>query len=297
MNIHYDLVYLKGVNKENEDAYVAVEETGVFSVIDGATGLGSLSGKMAADIMKESLEQKSINEPLINRIQKGNAQLGRIVTEKMETDHFQSIPKENRSSCGIAAIRISGNRLEYVHGGDCMIFIQYRNKEIRQITFDHLAKLDGVSIELFTEAANSRLIDSSDPNTWREEAISHFLNEIKQEVMPKIIENRRKLNTKDGYGVLDGSPEAQEFLDFGTLSLQDAERILLLSDGLQIPLSKASGQEPWINTAEFAFANGLEALKDEVIRLELSDPACLKYPRLKPADDKTGILLELDRGK
>jgi hypothetical protein len=293
MELRYDVVYEKGVNAENEDAFVANQNAFVFTVIDGATGLGSLSGKMAADIIKETFDHGNMNQSLLEIIDIGNKKIGLSVSEILKINDFHSISKENRSSCGIAAIKIINNRMEYVHCGDCMIFIEYENHEIRQITYDHLAKLDGAAIQLFKEAAELKLNDETDPNKWNDEDIFHFLKETKKEVLPTIIENRRKLNTPGGYGVLDGSPEALEYLDYGILSLQDAKKILLISDGLQIPVHKASGQAPWIKTAEFAFKYGLEALKDEVNRLENSDKACYKNPRLKFADDKTGILIEL----
>ncbi|MFJ7679212.1 protein phosphatase 2C domain-containing protein [Peribacillus sp. NPDC097198] len=296
MGFHYDVVYLKGVNQENEDAYVAMEETGVFSVIDGATGLGSLSGKMAAEIIKETLEQEAEHQSLMNSIDIGNGRIRKKVCEKMNTDDFDSIPKENRSTCGLATIRIKENKVEYVHGGDCMIFVQYGNKEIRQITYDHLSKLDGVSIELHKHSIDSRLGDGVDvdPNTWSETEITNLLKDTRQEILPKIIENRRKLNTKGGYGVLDGSSEAISYLDYGMFPLYDAKRILLLSDGLQLPFHKATGQDAWVKTASYAFDNGLEALKNEVLNLESTDKACYTYPRLKFADDKTGILIEFE---
>jgi serine/threonine protein phosphatase PrpC len=293
MELHYDVVYEKGVNAENEDAFVVNQNANVFSVIDGATGLGSLSGKMAAEIIKGTFEHENMNQSLVKIIDIGNKKIGQLVLEKLQTNDFHLIPKENRSACGIAAIKITKTRLEYVHAGDCMIFVEYENKEVRQITYDHVAKLDGVVINLFKETFVSKLDHRTDPNKWNNDKISHFLKETKAEILPKIIENRRKLNTPSGYSILDGSPEALEYLDYGELSLQDAKRILLLSDGLQLPINKATGQDAWLKTAEFAFKYGLKALIDEVNHLESTDQACYNYPRLKFADDKTGILIDL----
>ena len=76
MKIHYNLVYLKGQNQENEDAYVVDSVRGVFSVIDGATGLGGLSGKIAAGIIKEAIIRYS-NGSLFDAILKGNEILGK----------------------------------------------------------------------------------------------------------------------------------------------------------------------------------------------------------------------------
>jgi len=200
---------------------------------------------------------------------------------------MNEISKEKRSSCGIAAIKIIQETLqvEFVHSGDCMLFFQLDDGEIRAITYDHLSRLDSIAIlkfhQLLTQASKDKEIDEN------------IFRECRTAIHDILVENRRKMNTKEGYGVLDGSKEADDHIEYGLLSLKRVKKILLLSDGLQLPTKKASGQQAWLETAEFAFQVGLDHLFNHIQTLETGDPFCIEYPRLKPADDKTGILIHL----
>jgi hypothetical protein len=132
------------------------------------------------------------------------------------------------------------------------------------------------------------------PNEDCEDEVKLFLNTIRAEILPTLIENRRKLNTINGYNVIDGSPEAMDYLEYGRVSLQNIDKILLLSDGLQLPSQNPTVEHSiWNESAKYAFDHGIEALKNYIIQLEQSEKICIKYPRLKPADDKTGILINL----
>ena len=262
-------------------------------MIDGATGLGGLSGKMAAETIANVLLNFDSTYTLFGCIQKGNDHLGIKTVRELGMD-MKKIPKENRSTCGLAAIKINKTNFDYIHAGDCMIFVKYQTGEIRALTYDHIMKLDNISIELFNKKMTvyDQLGDA--PNENDSEAVTRFLKNIRGEILPTLIENRRKLNTMNGYGVIDGSNEAMEYVEYGRVSLQNTSEILLLTDGLQLPSEDTIiGQSMWTETAEFAFENGLEHLKSHIIQLEQSDNICRKYPRLKPADDKTGIWIKL----
>lgn len=289
MKLIYDLVYMPGGDKENEDAYAINEKTGVYAAIDGATGLGGISGKTAAQCVKVSLENLSSTHSLIDAVKIANNKLNEETLSQLDITTIEELPKEERSSCGVAAVRLGKNQLEYVHAGDCMIFIQYTNNEIQHVTYDHLAKLDAQSISQYREALANR-IHSQDTSS---EQATLAMREAREEILPFLIENRRKLNTDSGYGIIDGSNDALNYLSHGQIPLQDAKKVLIVSDGLQLPMNKATGISSWEETAVYAFENGLTALKEEVLRLETSDIACMIYPRLKFSDDKTGILINI----
>jgi hypothetical protein len=75
MLLKCELVYKKGSNPVNEDALVINEDKKIFAVIDGATGLEGLSGKIAAEIVRNSLEKMSVNESLKDVIKMANLRL------------------------------------------------------------------------------------------------------------------------------------------------------------------------------------------------------------------------------
>lgn len=291
MNV--EMTYEIGSNPTNEDAYVINETNNIFSAIDGATGLGGLSGKIAAETIGHALNRYSTFDTLLDCIKKGNNDLG-VKTNKEFGSTIESIPKENRSTCGIAAIKINDKNLEYVHAGDCMIFIKYQDGEIRSLTHEHLFKLDSVAIEMMHGKIMDRYKQGKIPNENNEEDVKKFLNEIRAEILPTLIENRKKLNTKNGYSIIDGSLEAMDYVEFGKVPLLNITEILLLTDGMQLPSQNPTvGYSIWTESAKYAFNHGVETLKKHIIQLEQSDKICIKYPRLKLADDKTGILIKL----
>lgn len=161
-----------------------------------------------------------------------------------------------------------------------MIFLQYENGDIRFITYDLISSLDQRAIEELVRL--------------QEETATKSLPfaEKKEHLKPFLKENRRQLNTKHGYGILDGSREAIQHMEYGRIALKRVQKILLISDGLQIPF-RLQETKVWKKTAACAFKHGLDKLLENIENREAEDPECIVYPRLKPADDKTALLLEL----
>lgn len=275
-------IYAKGVGQTNEDACFIDEAAHRFAVIDGATGLSKLSGEIAARKLKEALgaTEKSLRDclHLANELLQKEMLAAKV-------DVF-ALSKSERSTCGFVAIELKGNRLEYMHAGDCMLFIRYMDGQVREVTYDHLAKLDGVSIAQMHEKIK-QMLDGGHPES------SDVVKEARSQIQSTIVANRNLLNSMEGYGVFDGTEEALAFMDFGNIALQNVEQILLVSDGLQLPSHKVMNPDAWIETANYAFTHGLQALYEKVVELENEDPHLVKYPRLKFSDDKTGILLKM----
>ncbi|MGV2939666.1 hypothetical protein AB5I83_08755 [Mesobacillus sp. LC4] len=277
-------VYEIGINKFNEDDFILDSNNNIFAVIDGATGLGGLSGKIASSTIKEGLLDDQNQGTLLEKAEFANRLLGERTVELTNNEPILHLPKEQRSSCGIAAVKINmdQSKMEYIHAGDCMLFIQYVDGSIRSLTKDHISPLDSIAITEFERLLKMNLSDLADVSI---EQAKELLDRERTAILDLLRENRAKLNTLGGYGILDGSEDANQFIEYGIISLNRVHKILLLSDGLQIPSSS------WEETAGFAFDNGLEPLLKKMNDLEMNDLLCLNYPRLKIADDKTGILL------
>lgn len=300
-------VYKRGTALKNEDAYVVDLEKLLFAVIDGATNLDkseTASGAVVANSVRNTLISWDGTGTLLEAVLKANEIIGTITKPDMnlpsdENCKLSGVSKLAQSSCGLAAVKLHSEngkdleKLSFVHAGDCMIFVQYKDNSIRTLTYDHISKLDKQAIELHTKEWNNRLKNNENPNRFSQKDIKHNLKEIRKKILPLLQHNRKMMNTPEGYGILDGSAEAEKYLEHGTIGMRFIKKILLLSDGLQLPYEKASNQELWIESAQYAFDNGLESLMEQIIHLENTDPACFLYPRLKPADDKTGILISI----
>ncbi|MBM7097552.1 protein phosphatase 2C family protein [Bacillus sp. H-16] len=292
-----DFVYRKGVGKENEDQYLMREDR-IFAVIDGATALKpfSFSGSMASKCVQNTLMKLNIEMNVLEMMKSANEQVGKSVYQYSKK-YVEELKPEERSTCGCALVKLNYTNqehsvMQYAHVGDCMVFLLYSNGQIRKITYDHIDKLDIGAIKSSLNYKKEFFSKHKNNNMNSEEIIQ--LNRIAREhINDLLIKNRRELNTHKGYGIIDGSEHTTRFIESGVIPIMDAEQILILSDGLQLPNSLDEERDNWMETAEYAFQNGLKDLESEVIRREKEDPNCTKYPRLKSADDKTGICIQL----
>lgn len=273
----------------NEDAYAINQKAGIYAVMDGATGLENLSGDIASQAVQQEMLEEKPTQTLLERITQANQSIGektvasyQAIGGQLEENSIEHMPKLQRSSTGAAIIQWNQDAafFDYVHAGDCMIFLQYENGDIRFITYDLISYLDQRAIEAFVQL----------PNQSENRSLSFA--DKKQRLKPLLKENRRQLNTKQGYGILDGSREATHHLEYGRIALKRVRKILLISDGMQIPCSLEE-TKGWEKTAAYAFEHGLNKLLEKIEKREAEDPECFVYPRLKPADDKTALLLEL----
>lgn len=288
-------LYQKGIAATNEDRYLSIPEKGIFAVMDGATGLGKLTGELAAQTIRDRLQEIQPEENLLDVTLSANQLLGKQVREMMGVERVEEIPKTDRSTTGLVSMRILENdTMEYVQSGDCMIIVEYEEGVIRMLTHDSLSPLDTIGIR-----ERARLLQQKagieNPNSWTEAKRKQVNQEIWHELQEILQRHRNRLNTTAGYPVLDGSSEAEHMISFGIIPLIRVRKILLLSDGLVLPQQKASADEMWMETAKVAFSQGLLALYEQVNSLEEADPMCYLYPRFKKADDKTGIMIEINK--
>lgn len=293
-------VFTIGDRDINEDAMVVDPQQNIFAVIDGATGLGGLPGSLASGLIKKALEKEAFS-PLRDKIIEGNTDLRETTESSNKEQHLlEQIPKHERSSCGLAAIQIHKNEdgtaasMDWASAGDCMLFLQFKDQSIRQVTFDHIDRLDNEAIMLMQKEWDNYLNGISTIEDVSIEELKRKHQLFRKNVQELLQANRNKLNTPEGYGIIDGSHEAADFLEYGHIPLIAVNKILLLSDGLKLHSRRGSDQEEtWLTTAKMAFEKGLDELEKYILQLEESDPACLFYPRLKQHDDKSGILIEL----
>ncbi|SFB01912.1 Protein phosphatase 2C [Lentibacillus halodurans] len=277
-------VYRNGNRSVNEDAYVVNKKAGIFAVIDGATGLEGVPGHIASGAVQSVLDAAIEGESFENRVKTANHLVGKETVKYLGLDGsatIDDVPKEKKGTCALAAISIDMDHLflDYFQAADCMIFLQYENGDIRQVTYDLLHHFDQKAINEMVELRHKKDEQTS-------------MAEAREEVRPTLMKNRSLLNTYDGYGVIDGSDATLNHLESGRLSLKKVTGILLLSDGLMLP-TELEESDAWEQSAAIAFHSGLDGLLHEVENRENSDPECVTYPRLKMKDDKTGMLLDL----
>jgi serine/threonine protein phosphatase PrpC len=196
--------------------------------------------------------------------------------------------KEALWTSALALIRISDRYIDYAQVGDCMIMAQYEDGSIRVVSRDQVAHMDEISKHA------------------REEGIRRGLttrDQLWEFVKPKLLQNRTKMNTIEGYSVMSGEPEVADLIEYGRINRIRLKSLLLVTDGLFLPADQAADSSNSIGGRHAdAFAEllsrvadtSLEAYAHELIDLELEDKECQRYPRFKVSDDKTGIWIQFD---
>lgn len=280
---------VQGSSPWNEDALVAREEFGVFGVIDGATSLvpftgagGETGGYLAAGIIAGTMH-RLLDEwgtrrepafPLADALLEAN----RLLREEMMKHGIRTDRKEELWSAGAAMIRVTDTAVHYAQAGDCMLTAVYTDGTIRVVTRDQIAHLDRETHRLWAEGVASGLAS-------REALWSH--------VLPQIVQGRQSANTPSGYGVLNGEPEAADYLEHGRINRINLKALLLMTDGLYAP---KRAEEPMFDPVEVTARVaqiGLERYVEWLVGMEEGDPDCRLYPRVKKSDDKTAIWIEL----
>lgn len=281
MNI--EKVYERGIGLENEDYYVINNDLQIYGVLDGATSLNKrgFGGRLASETLGNHFEINSEEVDLWKLLKKGNEELGILHLQRYGVKTYDEISKIDRSTTGLAVVKIGIDKIDFVQCGDCMLLGENEDGEVILFSEDKLYDLDKCSLLKLEEIYA------------RKGKIDRFEDD---EVLEVLIKNRNLFNTENGYPIVDGSDECLSYIVNKTIDKKGLKRLLLLSDGLMLPFESTenvSNEEIWKATGAYVFHNGLDSLLKLITHLEESDSECTKYKRFKKHDDKTGLLIEL----
>lgn len=263
----------KGSGPLNEDVLIRTDD--IFGVFDGATSLcdealpqGLTGGLLAARIAAETFRKNGRSLPrcaaLANRrIKVGLCNSGVTASER-----------HRLWSTSAAVIRLGESHFEYCQTGDCMIFCLYQ---------------DG-GYQLLTPVVNH---DQETLTLWKKMAPKPDFT-IRDALFDRILAVRLQMNLR--YGVLNGEPEAINFLQHGREPLDGIRAILLFTDGLFIPREDPCQDGDWDALIRMYRKGGLKMIRDHVRSLQQKDPECRKYPRFKIHDDIAAIAVRLNTG-
>lgn len=272
--------YIKGSRDLNEDAIIVNTQDQIFGVIDGATSVtsyknvkGETGAFIAAQHLASYFEQVSASKTLKEVVIEANREL-----RKMMLDSGVDVSKKTDLwSAVFAIVRVNSANIEFIQTGDCMMFATYKDGTIRTLSHDQVTHLDKLTMK----------------KSLKGKKLGYSGEELFQFLLPTIRENRNKSNTLEGYSVLNGEEEFENFLEFGTISRANIEKLFLFTDGLGYPVIDIESQPDWHKMIKIIDQDGLVPYTNYLLDLEESDPLCDVYPRLKKSDDKTGIVINL----
>jgi len=272
-------ISLKGSNPYNEDRLVANEDHSLYAVFDGCSSIvkwrsesGETGGSLAARIAAETFERADREESLLGIAKRANEHIERGMSAK----GIERPIKEERWGTVLVAARLSEDTLEYIQIGDCMAFAIYRGGIIRPLTYPQVGHLEINSLLKWKEGIGNGL---------------KTVKELSDYTAATVRSNRKLSNTREGYGVLNGEPEAENFLEYGKIHIGQLEHLILVTDGLFWPEKDPEPETDWSQTVQGILEHGLEAYAKSILQMEEKDQGGQTYIRLKKSDDKTGIVL------
>ncbi len=258
----------KGSGEINED--VLIEEGNLFGVFDGATSLherrfqeGLTGGLLAARTAAESFQDNGYS--LDRLAQKANHRIQRMQVH----DSVDLHERHKLWSTSFAVVRLTGNQLEYCQTGDALILFVLKDGTYEVITPD--IDIDRETLQL-----------------WKEMQVAPGA-EIQQVLADQILKVRMEMNIS--YGVLNGEPEALDFIRHGYEDLAGVSDILLFTDGLHIPRENPLAEHDWQSFVDIYRQGNLRAVRDYVRHLQRQDPGCRTYPRFKTHDDIAAVAI------
>ena len=110
------------------------------------------------------------------------------------------------------------------------------------------------------------------------------------EFRPQLLAGRKARNRPGGYSILEASPAAAQFAEYFDLGSPSA--MLLCTDGFYRAVDHYGlhGDEGLIDAC--GRKGGVAAVLKQIRAVEAADPDCTKYPRFKPTDDATAVMLQ-----
>nr|WP_295707634.1 protein phosphatase 2C domain-containing protein [uncultured Halomonas sp.] len=251
-------------------------------VLDGATGLGDplLTGESSdAEWLVHAFTQKLIEAiDHHNSVLEGLSQAVHGVTELFwqKLGKRCSLPKHRLPSAGMALAALEGEEILLARFGDCSL--QTLSQGVIQSPFpaSPLEKLD------------NRAIASLNQQIHTGKSYSAARSSIKDTLK----EHRNTMNTQGGYSALSVDPECLSYLEVKRIPIQHApQRLLLASDGFAAAFEAYN-----ICTAENIFMGETKAFSTLIKKIRLTEKKDIelkRYPRLKPHDDASALLIEV----
>lgn len=278
-------IRLASVSREgahtNED--LAVVFGNVAWVLDGASDpldhpegcthhaswyTSALSGELIAAIGQQP--NATLRELLVTAIESTRARHDKVCEHGVHL----------KPSAALALVRWGSNHLEYLSLGDCSIL--YREP-------DGVASISDMRLENVATSVRAEILD-------RLRLGYGFTDPERPKLLNQLVEAEQNArNTDDGYWIAAYESVAAEHAVVGTVSLHRSElgptTVALLSDGLDRAIRPFHIHDSYERFLAELQEAGPAHSANRVRLVERADPSGRRYPRTKPSDDATGIVL------
>jgi serine/threonine protein phosphatase PrpC len=266
--VKVDAATLAG-GSSNQDAYAVLEHALV--VLDGAsTYPPSTPGRDGGWYARTLLDV------LCDRLPGFDSALACILTgaiAQIRDDH-QLHPGGPSST--VLVTRINDETLDFLVLGDSTLVIQHPDDTCTALTDDRLAHVAVAERQAYLQ----RLRDGGGYDSQH----THLLADVQAA-------QRLARNHPDGYWIAECDPEAARHGISRTLPIDQVKALLLLTDGAASGVTTYGVPNTWPELVRQVVLARPGQVLDDLHQLEETDPAGQRWPRAKPHDDKTAILL------
>jgi|GEM_PF-641957 len=266
----------------NEDVYGATDNS--YWIMDGALSLNRTNYtddfsdvvwmvKWWQNYLKKHLDQ--FEKTIKTILEEGVAQLNHDFSKFANIDDLNKL---DRASAGIGIVRINNDNLESFVLGDVEINLK-TEKEIITLVDQKVEELDNKVMEMIF----------NNPKREQEFAFKGYT----VEELDVLRENRSKMNSEDGYYILEHDVNAIQNGIYREYRLDNIKEILMMSDGF----SSIHNKYDLLSVEDLLAKSKNEGMKPllKMIRdVEESDPKIETYKRLRRHDDATAVYINVD---
>lgn len=268
----------QGSGTVNEDAIGYIgdpDDVQAAWALDGVTGINDRSlGLQGSDAQWFVARIDAHLRSLLPEVRNIQSVMSGIVDRLIDDLAHITLPDnyDPPAAC-IAAICKIGSEWQAMRLGDCRLLAEdkegfHRIVDFPNDDFDHWVTAEAVRL--------------------RAGGLSN-LKDIAQALQPALFAERRRRNRPGGYGVIEADRACLAFAEY--MPLADPSAVLLASDGFfRLVDHYAETTESELLRRAVA-GSGVASLYDTLRAIELGDPDCRKFPRLKPGDDASAIAL------
>ncbi len=265
---------------KNEDSYGMTEHG--FWVMDGASALKKNNYTSEGNdvvwmvnwwnhYLNEHLEQ--LDRSIVDLLEEGVDQFNADFSKFTNVD---TLSKLDRASTGIAIGRMNGGKVECFVLGDVEINIQKKEGVIDVLTDERIEPLDR---EVMTMIANN-------PHRENEIVFSGYTSEELQVLQ----RNRMKMNTEEGYNVLEHDRDAIKKGIYRAYPQEEISAILAMTDGYSAICNKYEAFDR-TELIDVCKNKGVKKVLEKIRVIEDNDQTMTTYKRLRLHDDATAVFL------
>lgn len=250
-------------------------------VVDGATGLGNplIQGwdsdavwfvrTFKAAFGKYIDKGESISDALYRASEETCGEFHGILADA-------NIGKHQVPSAVLALASVHNDTLTLNRMGDCEIHCLLKDGNIWSFPPSPLEALDQHSINLL----------------HKELMAGKTYAEARNAIKSTLIKHRSKMNTPAGYSALSTNLDCLRYIETKEIPVTNVSKILLCSDGFSSAFNNYKLCS--INDLLLSENLSLRHITEQLREVERNDSGLLKYPRLKPQDDCTAMLITIE---